>query len=73
MLDINYQGKETMALLREIKKTGQQTVIIILSINISNTAVDQYKLLGATIFLDKFLELDKIPGIISGIAEKLNH
>ncbi len=72
-MDINYQGKETMALLREIKKTGQQTVIIILSINISNTAVDQYKLLGATIFLDKFLELDKIPGIISGIAEKLNH
>jgi len=71
LLDMNCQGKETLELLREIKKTGQQTAIIILSINISKDTIDQCKLLGATIFLDKFLEFEKIPRIISGLAEKL--
>lgn len=72
LLDMNCQGKETLELLREIKKTGQQTAIIILSIDITKAAIDQCKLLGATFFLDKFLEFEKIPRIISGLSEKLN-
>lgn len=72
LLNMDFQGKESMRLLESIKETGCQTTIVILSIYISKTIMDQYKLLGATIFLDKFLEFEKIPEIISGIEEKRN-
>ena len=72
LLDMDFQGKESMRLLESIKETGHQTTIVILSIHITKVIMDQYKLLGASIFLDKFLEFEKIPGIISGIEKKHN-
>ena len=70
LLDMDFEGKESIRLLQSIKETGYQTTIVILSIHITKAIIDHYKLLGATIFLNKFLEFEKIPEIISGIEEK---
>lgn len=72
LLDMDFQGNESIRLLQAIKEAGNQTTIVILSIHITKAIMDQYKLLDATIFLDKFLEFEKIPGIISGIEKKTN-
>jgi response regulator of citrate/malate metabolism len=50
LLDMNLQGKKRLELLWESKKMGQQSAIIILSINVSKAATDQCKLLGVTFF-----------------------
>lgn len=70
LLGMNLSGNASMELLQAIKETGHQTSVIILSLHISNSVKEQCKLLGATIFLDKFLEFEKIPGIIKAIAGK---
>lgn len=68
LLGMNLPGNGSIDLLQAIKKTGLQTSIIILSIHMNNTVMEQCKLLGATVFLDKFLEFEKIPGLINTLA-----
>jgi len=72
LLGMNLSGNDSMELLQAIKVTEHPTSIIILSIHISNTIMEQCKLLGATVFLDKFLEFEKIPGHIKAIAANKN-
>ncbi len=72
LLGMNLPGNGSMEILQAIKEMGHPTSIIILSIHINNTVIEQCKLLGATIFLDKFLEFEKIPGLIKAIAANKN-
>lgn len=72
LLGMNLPGNGSMELLQAIKETGHPTSIIILFIHITNTDKDHCKLLGATVFLDKFLEFEKIPGLIKAIAANKN-
>ncbi len=71
LLGMNLPGDQSMELLRAIKKTGYNTSIIILSIYMNNTMIEECKQLGATIFLDKFLEFEKIPEHINAIEAKI--
>ena len=61
LLGMNLPGNQSIELLRAMKKTGHHTSIIILSIYINNSLIKECKQLGATVFLDKFLEFEKIP------------
>ena len=60
-----------MELLRAIKNTGYNTSIIILSIYMNNSMVEECKQLGVTVFLDKFLEFEKIPEHINAIETNM--
>ncbi len=61
LLGMNLPDNQSIELLRAIKNTGHNTSIIILSIYISNSIIEECKQLGANVFLDKFLEFEKIP------------
>ncbi len=71
LLGMNLPHNQSMELLREIKKTGYNTNIIILSIYMNNAMVEECKQLGATVFLDKFLEFEKIPDHINAIEANM--
>ena len=71
LLSMNLPGNQSMELLRAIKKTGYKTSIIILSIYISNSLMEECKQHGASVFLDKFLEFEKIPEHINAIETNM--
>lgn len=71
LIGMNLPGDGSMDLLHAIKETGYLTSIIILSIHMSKAVMEQCQLLGATAFLDKFLEFEKIPGIINSLVNKV--
>ncbi len=72
LLGMNLPGNQSIELLRAIKKTGHNTSIIILSIYINNAMIEECRQLGATVFLDKFLEFEKIPEHINAIECNIN-
>lgn len=71
LLGMNLPGNQSMELLRAIKKTGYNTSIIILSIYMNKSMVEECKQLGVTVFLDKFLEFEKIPEHINAIETNM--
>ena len=64
LLDIDLPGNESLKLLKEIKKTGGETCVIILSIHMDNYTQEKYKSLGADFFFDKYYDFEKICGLL---------
>lgn len=67
LLGMNLQGNNSIGFLQAIREITPRTCIIILSLHLSNTIREQCNLLGVTVFLDKFLEFDKIPDTINNM------
>lgn len=70
LLGINIPENESLKLLAEIAAGSCKTSVIILFLTSNDYINDQYKLLGADYFLDKYEDFEKIPGIIAGIAKE---
>ncbi len=70
LLDIFLPGQKSFDLLKEIKKSGKQTSVIVLAIDMDKYVLDQCKLLGADFFFDKYNEFEKIPAVIESIFER---
>ena len=68
LLDIGLQGKESLKLLKEIKKTGGETCVIVLSIHTDNYIRAYCKSLGADFFFDKYHDFEKISGLLCSIS-----
>ncbi len=65
VLDINLSGKNGIAILRHVKRNLQHIIVIMLS----NQSGEYYKslclALGADYFLDKSIDFERVPEIIS--------
>lgn len=70
LLEINCPENGSLDFLQFIKESGHQTNIIVLSDFINNVIMEQCKSFGVNVFLDKYFEFEKIPGIINAIAVK---
>ena len=68
LLDLNLNGSSGMQVLRAIHPQAPQIVFVVLS----NHSEAQYRRAceraGATYFLDKSTEFDRVPGVIAQIA-----
>lgn len=60
--------KDSIKLLREIKKERPEIVVIVLSDTADERIKDQCEQLGAEYFFDKYKEFEKIPGVIQQIT-----
>jgi DNA-binding NarL/FixJ family response regulator len=60
LLDVDLPENESLKLLKEIKKTGGETCVIILFTLIDNYILEQCKFLGVKFFLDKYYDFEKI-------------
>lgn len=66
LLDINLPGKSGISLLKKIKERKWPCEVIMVSNFSADIYKEQCKKLGATFFLDKTGEFDKVPMIIAG-------
>jgi DNA-binding NarL/FixJ family response regulator len=68
LLDLNLEGSSGMQVLRAIHPQAPDIVFVVLT----NHAEPQYRRAceraGATYFLDKSTEFDRVPGVIAAIA-----
>jgi|SRR5580658_9890668 DNA-binding response OmpR family regulator len=60
LLDIELPEFGSVRLLKEIKKTGQKTCIIIMFTYMDNYSEELFKSLGAEYLFDKYYEFEKI-------------
>jgi len=60
LLDIDLPGNQSLKLLREIKKTGGETCVIILFTLTNNYIQQQCRYLGVDFFFDKYYDFEKI-------------
>ncbi len=72
LLGINSTSDNVLQFLQAIKDTGHATSVIVLYIHITKPVIEQCKALGATVFLDKFLDFEKIPGLINAVLKKVS-
>ena len=68
LLDIDLPGNESLKLLREIKKAGEETCVIILFTLADNYIEAQCKYLGADFFFDKYYDFEKINRLLSSVS-----
>ena len=68
LLDIDLPGNESLKFLKEIKKTGGGTCVIILFSHSDNYIQEQWKYLGADIFFDKYYDFEKISSVIDNVS-----
>ena len=64
LLDINLPRNKSLKLLKEIKKTGSKTCVIIMFTHMDNYILEQYKSLGADFFFDKYYDFENIGGLL---------
>ena len=69
VLDINFPGNKSYQLLKEIKETSPQTVVIVLSFRLDEHILQQCSSLGADFFFDKYYEFENVPVIINEMAQ----
>ncbi len=70
LLDVYLHDNGAIKLLKEVKKTGNKAVFIMLSLHADHYLLEQCKILGANFFIDVYHDFEKIPGIISAIEPK---
>ena len=72
LLDCSLRENGSQKLLKEFKKEGSKTMVIILTIREDIYMREQCKLLGADFIIDKFYDFEKISGAIKTIAAQKN-
>ena len=70
LLDICLPADNSFKILKEIKKTGSKTFVIILAIEKNTYVHEQCTALGADLFFDKYNEFEEIPGAVDSIINK---
>lgn len=70
LLDICLPADGSFKILKEMKKPGSNTCVIILAIEKNNYVHEQCNSLGADFFFDKYSEFEKIPAAIDSIIGK---
>lgn len=70
VMDINLPDHACHLLLKEIKDSLPQTVVIIMFIDPDEYVLQQLKKAGADYFFDKYHDFEKIPVVINEIAAK---
>lgn len=70
LLDIYLPGNDSISLLKEIKRSGFKTFVIILTAQTDSYMREQFRSLGVDLFFDKYHDFEKIPGFISSISNK---
>jgi DNA-binding NarL/FixJ family response regulator len=68
ILSLGLPSEESVEFLNVIRLAGHLTPVIVLSINMDEYLENQYRLLGANYFLDKYRDFEKLPSIIQHIA-----
>ncbi len=68
LLDCSLPGNGSLEILKEIKKPGSKTSVIVLSNQTNIYKQEQCKLMGVDFFFDKYYGFEKIPGAIKTIA-----
>jgi DNA-binding NarL/FixJ family response regulator len=68
LLDIDLPENQSFMLLKEIRKAGQKTSVIILSNQTDAGLQEQYRSMGANFFFDKYHDFAKIPVAIKYIS-----
>ena len=69
-LDINLPRNKSLKLLKEIKKAGSKTVVIIMFTHIEDYILQQYRSLCADFFFDKYYDFEKIGGLLDTLLLK---
>lgn len=64
ILDVNLPQSASYRLLKEMKETAPETIVITLSIHTETDIQQQCKRLGSDFFFDKYDEFEKIPAIV---------
>jgi len=72
LLDIYLPENDSLNILKEINKSRCPPIVVILSGQTGNYIEEQYRLLGANFFFDKYHDFEKIPGLINSIAINLS-
>lgn len=65
LMDLNMQGINSLELLKKIRKAGEKAIIICMFTMPDEKFLDDCKLNGADYLVDKYLDFEKIPDIIS--------
>jgi DNA-binding NarL/FixJ family response regulator len=68
LLDINLPQNKSLKLLKEIKKTGSKTCVIMMFTHMDNYIMEQYKTLGADFFFDKYFDFEKIDWLLDTLC-----
>jgi DNA-binding NarL/FixJ family response regulator len=68
VLDINLPENASYQLLKDIKESSPQTVVIIMFIDADDYVLQQCKKAGVDFFFDKYHEFENIPRVINLIA-----
>lgn len=69
ILDINLPEKHSFKLIKYLKKNHVNIFIIVLSIQPDENMRKQSQNLGVNVFLDKYHEFEKVPGIVKEIYQ----
>ncbi|MES1198112.1 MAG: response regulator [Chitinophagaceae bacterium] len=70
LLDMSLPGNNSFNLLKDIKSSGGNASVIVLSIHVDLRTKEQCKSFGVEYFFDKYNEFEKIPGAINEIAKR---
>ena len=71
LLDIYLPGNDSINFLKEIRKSGTKTFILMLSAQPDNDMQEQYRSLGVNFFFDKYHDFEKIPAFIKNLQHKI--
>ena len=71
LLDINLPGKSGIEILKQIRNSGKNSHVIMVTNHADEYYRDQCKEIGADHFLDKSNDFSKVPGIIRQLG--INH
>jgi DNA-binding NarL/FixJ family response regulator len=70
VMDMNFPDNASCQLVKEIKESSPQTVVIIMFIDRDEYIMQQCKKMGADFFFDKYHDFENIPSVINAIASK---
>ena len=69
LLDLKYPGNTSVELLKKIRASNQEIVVIALSTEVNESSLEQWEQYGADFIFDKYVDFDQIPKVISAIGQ----
>jgi DNA-binding NarL/FixJ family response regulator len=73
LMDVNQPGNHCLGLIKKIKAANEKTVVIGMFSLHDEQYLDECKKTGADYLVDKYLEFEKIPVIISAVRNNYPH
>ena len=69
LLDLKYPGNTSVELLKKIRASGQEIVVIALSTELNESGQKQCEQYGADFIFDKYADFEQIPEVISAMRQ----